>query len=177
MIKIVNINEIENMDNIIIVPSKYEIYYKKMFVNSNKNITTFRKYFLDLYDGNKKLSNKYVEYIYMYKSFLLVREHLTKYNDFISFKFINELLKTYDEFYEYKLTKNNKTSDLTIIFNKYEELLCSNGYINFKLLKESVIKSYVKKEDICLLNLEDLDKHEIDFIKEWKNDTKKLLIT
>ena len=26
--KIVNINEIENMDNIIIVPSKYEIYYK-----------------------------------------------------------------------------------------------------------------------------------------------------
>lgn len=165
MIKLID-NNINTFKGVIIVPSNKEIYYKNKYVDYDLNITTLKKYITSLYEGSYKISSSFIDYIYMYKAFLLVKDSLKRYNNYFSFYFVNELINTYSKFYDYKLKDNDKVHDLKLIYNKYEELLIENGFINYKLIMDYVIESYKGEEDILLLDLESLDDNEINFIKK-----------
>ena len=163
MIKLID-NNVDMFKGVIIVPPNKEIYYKNKYINYDLNITTLKKYVTSLYEGSFKISSSSIDYIYMYKALLLTKNKLKRYKDYFSFSFINELINTYSNFYDYDLNDNEKTHDLILIFNKYEELLMENSFINYKLIIDNVLDNYKGLEDILFLDLETLEEYEIDFI-------------
>ena len=84
MMKIISEKDMDGIikNSIVIVPSFSEQYYKNKYYGNCYNITTLRKFVLDNYDGNGKLTNKFQEFIIMLKAFLNVKDKLKRYKDF-----------------------------------------------------------------------------------------------
>ncbi len=176
MIKFVKIEEANNLENFkIIVPSNYETYYKKKFLNKKYDIVTLKNFFIQSYNGGAKLSNNNEEYVIMYNAFKSVMDNLSIYNNFVSFNFIKELLNTYNDFSKYDLNHTDKINDLRIIFEKYEQLLESKKLINSKLLYESVMKNNNFKGKYLFLTLSKLDEPMISLIKNMSKEGTVLL--
>lgn len=171
MIKFVKLEEINNLEDFkIIVPSNYEIYYKKKFLDKNCDVITLKNFFIQNYNGSSKLINGNEEYVIMYNAFKNVMDNLSVYNEFISYNFIKELINTYNDFNKYDLNQNDKINDLRIIFEEYERLLASKNLINLKLLYDSVLKNNCFTDKYLFLNLSELDKDSILLIRKMNEE-------
>ena len=167
MIKVVEDEKLINVENyIIIIPSNYEIYYKKKFINKNITYYTLKNFLLKMYDGNKKLAIKEEKYVIMYETVKQLSSTLKVYANLISSSFINDLINTYDLFNEYDLISNEKVNDLKLIYKEYEKNLLSNGLINERLLCKQVIKNNVFNDDYLFLKLFKINDLELKIINK-----------
>lgn len=171
MMKIISEKGIDDTikDSVVIVPSFSEQYYKNKYYGNCYNITTLRKFVLDNYDCNGKLTNKFQEFIIMLKAFLNVKDKLKRYKDFYSVSFVNDLLETYQVYDEFDLIFSNKVSDLSTIYHEYEELLKKKGLINYKMVLNWVINNTNFNSNYLFLNLEYLDDKELKIFKKMSD--------
>ena len=171
MIKVVEDEKLINVENyIIIIPSNYEIYYKKKFINKNITYYTLKNFLLKMYDGNKKLAIKEEKYVIMYETVKQLSSTLKVYANLISSSFINDLINTYDLFNEYDLISNEKVNDLKLIYKEYEKNLLSNGLINERLLCKQVIKNNVFNDDYLFLKLFKINDLELKIINKMTKE-------
>ncbi len=164
MINIFNLDNIRIKDNdIIIVSSEKELYYKLKYVGKNYNITTLKNHVLDLYNGKSRKINDYESYIFMLKAKENVNDKLLKYNNFDSYDFISELLDTYDFFYNFDLKDNDKISDLEVIYEEYERLLTENNYTNERLIIKYVISNKLYEKNYVFLDINKVEDNYLGF--------------
>lgn len=167
MIRLIKQEKLDDLKDFnVIVPSNYELYYKRKYVNNDYKIFTFRNFILNKYEGSKKLVNEFQNYIIMYEALKEVSDDLLVYKNFISYGFVNELIKTYDEFYRYDLVYNDKINDLKIIFDKYDEKLSKNNLINEKVMFDEVLNNALFNDKYLFLNVSLPDKNVIKLINK-----------
>ena len=123
-------NEIK--DNSIIITTKNKVYkYKFYFSNSSIKITSLDMYLSELLKKyfNKRLVNFNESLILMYEAYRKVEDKLSFYkNQDVSFA--KNLCLTYEFYFENNCIKSNKTKDLDIIYEKYNELLDNYGLVS-----------------------------------------------
>lgn len=157
MIKVFNKSDIiDDNDFDIIVPSGKELYYKKKYINKNNNIFTLKSFILDNYTEDKKLVNDNETYIFMYVTFLSVKNNLKFYKN-ISTSLVKNLVNTYSIFYENKYLENDKIADLNTIFSFYEGLLLKHNKVSKKMLYEKVINNVSFSGKYIFKDVDELD--------------------
>lgn len=176
MIKVLRMNEINNMkDYMIITPSYMEIFCKKKYIKENYSIVNFKKFILDKYNGNKKLVNNSISYIIMHDAFNNVKDDLKYYNS-VSNNIINNLVNTYDNFYDYDLINNDKINDLVKIFNEYERILNKNNYASMHMIYEHILENTLLDDKYLFLNFNNFNSDELKIIKKSSIDGEVLLV-
>ena len=166
MIKQVLLNEVSYDDLFVIVPSKYELYYKKKFLNENINLLTLRNFLIKCYDGDKRLVKKEENFIIMYDSLKTVTSTLSLYKDDLSYSFVNELISTYKGYKTHRLKRSTKVQDLKLIYDTYEKKLLDSGLINEYLLYLHVLNSYKFNGKYLILNLDDMEEEVYSLIEK-----------
>ncbi len=178
MIKVVKSENLTDVEKyVVIIPSNYEIYYKKKFINKNVTCYTLKNLLLKIYNGNKKLATKEEKYVIMYETVKQLSSSLKQYSNLISSSFINDLINTYDLFNDCDLNENQKVNDLKLIYQEYEKKLLNNGLINEKMLYEHVLKNNDFSGQYLFLKLFKINNLELEIIKKMSKQANVLINT
>lgn len=169
MIKLVSIKDVLKLDDLtVIIPSKYEVYYKRKFLNKSFNMFTLKNFLLNCYDGNKRLITKEENYVIMYDALKTVSNGLALYKNDLSI--VKDLISTYKDFKTYKLKSSNKINDLSLIYKEYEKKLDDHLLINEWLLYSYVLKNASFDDDYLILNVCDMDDVIYPIIKKMDEE-------
>ena len=169
MIKIVSMEDILKADNLtVIIPSKYEIYYKRKLLNKSFNLLTLKNFLLNSYDGNKHLVTKEENYIIMYDALKNVSDKLTLYKNDLSI--VNDLISTYKDFKMLSLNDSDKIKDLSLIYEAYEKRLDDHLLINEWLLYFYVLEKASFNNSYLVLNVCDMDDVIYPLIKKMNEE-------
>lgn len=162
-------NEIK--DNSIIITTKNKVYkYKFYFSNSSIKITSLDMYLNELLKKyfNKRLVNSNESLILMYEAYRKVEDKLSFYkNQDVSFA--KNLCLTYEFYFENNCIKSNKTKDLDIIYEKYNELLDNHGLVSLPNLFNYSYIDKISYDNIYFEDVVSFNCFEINFINNIKS--------